>query len=64
MRDTPDPSFLTADLPDSAATHLQKIIPMGAYAILLVWEDGHDSGIYRWEYLRDLCPCAEHLGRW
>ena len=23
----------------------------------LVWEDGHDYGIYNWHYLRALCPC-------
>ena len=29
--------------------------PMSA----VVWEDGHDYGIYNWYYLRKLCPCAE-----
>ncbi len=28
----------------------------GNYAMQIFWGDGHDSGIYRWEYLRQLCP--------
>ena len=28
---------------------------VGHYAIKLVFDDGHDSGIYTWEYLYDLC---------
>jgi DUF971 family protein len=31
--------------------------PMGRYAINFVWSDGHDSGIYAFDYLRALCPC-------
>ena len=29
---------------------------VGYYALLPVWDDGHDSGIYTWDYLRRLCP--------
>ncbi len=21
-----------------------------------IWDDGHDTGIYTWDYLRRLCP--------
>jgi DUF971 family protein len=56
MSDTPDPSVFTANLPDSPATRLKTIVPIGSYAITPVWEDGHDAGIYRWDYLRALCP--------
>lgn len=28
---------------------------VGHYAIKLVFDDGHDSGIYTWDYLYDLC---------
>ncbi len=31
------------------------IIPVGHYAIQLVFDDGHDSGLYAWEYLYALC---------
>ena len=33
--------------------HMQE---SGHYAMQIFWGDGHDSGIYRWEYLRQLCP--------
>lgn len=59
MGDTPDPAAFTAELPDSPATRLKTIVPVGAYAITPVWEDGHDYGIYQWGYLRALCPCEE-----
>jgi DUF971 family protein len=59
MGGTPDPDVFSAELPDSPATRLKTIVPVGAYAITPVWEDGHDYGIYQWEYLRALCPCAE-----
>ena len=57
MGDTPDPSVFQSELPDGPATQLKTILPVGAYGITPVWEDGHDAGIYRWEYLRALCPC-------
>ena len=31
----------------------------GRYAIKFKWNDGHESGIYSWEYLREICPCEE-----
>lgn len=30
---------------------------VGRYAISIQWSDGHDSGIYSYRLLRDLCPC-------
>lgn len=32
--------------------------PVGHYALQPVWDDGHSTGIYTWEYLRYLCPKA------
>ncbi|PSQ79284.1 MAG: DUF971 domain-containing protein [Bacteroidetes bacterium QH_8_67_23] len=32
---------------------------VGGYALRLRWDDGHDTGLYRWTYLRALCPCPE-----
>ena len=29
--------------------------PVGNYAIKLIFDDGHDSGIYDWNYLYSLC---------
>ncbi|MGC8469266.1 MAG: gamma-butyrobetaine hydroxylase-like domain-containing protein [Acetobacteraceae bacterium] len=36
--------------------------PVGHYAIRILFDDGHDSGIYSWEYLARLA--AEREERW
>ncbi len=38
---------------------LRGINLVGTYAVQLSWEDGHNTGIYRYEYLRSLCECGE-----
>jgi DUF971 family protein len=30
------------------------IEPVGNYAIKIVFDDGHDTGLYTWDYLREL----------
>jgi len=37
---------------------IAKLLPVGAYAVQIVWSDGHDSGIFAFEALRAACPCA------
>ncbi len=32
-----------------------RIEPAGNYALKLIFDDGHDSGLYDWKYLRHLC---------
>ncbi len=34
--------------------NIDEIRPMGNYAVNLVFDDGHESGIYSWEVLYDL----------
>lgn len=34
--------------------NITGIEPVGNYAIRLVFDDGHDSGLYGWEFLHDL----------
>ena len=34
--------------------NIQAIEPVGMYAVKLVFTDGHDTGIYSWDYLYDL----------
>ncbi len=34
---------------------------VGNYSLQPIWDDGHSSGIYTWEYLRRICP-PEELG--
>ncbi len=41
-----------------AITGVQMV---GNYAIKLVFDDGHDSGIYDWGYLHELCHDKESL---
>lgn len=47
---------------------IDRIEPVGHYAIRLHFDDGHDTGIYSWEYLRELAlhqqpMWTEYLGR-
>lgn len=30
---------------------------VGHYALRFQWNDGHESGIYSWDYLRRVCTC-------
>jgi DUF971 family protein len=34
-----------------------EVTPTGKYALKFKWSDGHESGIYSWEYLRRVCQC-------
>ncbi|WP_372864546.1 gamma-butyrobetaine hydroxylase-like domain-containing protein [Spongiibacter sp.] len=40
---------------------INDIIPVGNYALQLVFSDGHNSGIYSWGYLRELGEQREAL---
>lgn len=40
------------------APKMVRVEPVGNYAIRIVWNDGHQAGIYSWDYLRKLCSCA------
>ena len=33
---------------------ISRIEPVGNYAVRLVFDDGHDSGLYSWKYLYEL----------
>jgi DUF971 family protein len=33
------------------------VTPVGKYALKFKWSDGHESGIYSWQYLRRVCRC-------
>ena len=33
---------------------ITRLEPVGNYAVRIVFDDGHDSGLYSWDYLRDL----------
>ncbi len=40
-----------------------NVEPMGHYAIRIGWSDGHNTGIYSYDYLRKICPCVECIAR-
>jgi DUF971 family protein len=42
--------------------NISAIEPIGMYAVKFVFSDGHDTGIYSWEYLYDLG--AKHESNW
>ncbi len=38
---------------------MEGVEPVGGYALQFRWNDGHSSGIYSFEHLRGICPCAQ-----
>lgn len=40
---------------------LNKLEPAGNYALKLTFDDGHDSGLYTWDYLYQLATRQEEL---
>ena len=41
---------------------VKSVDPVGHYAVRLVFDDGHDSGLYAWGYLYELG--ATHAEKW
>jgi len=58
MRPEPDPKIFYTNLPDSELTTLVNVELVGSYALKALWQDGHDFGIYTWQYLRAMCSCS------
>jgi len=44
-------------------TELTDVRQVGRYALMPIWGDGHNSGIYTYEYLRKNCECEECVAR-
>ena len=42
--------------------NIARIEPVGRYAVRLVFDDGHDSGLYSWNVLRELGE--QHEAQW
>jgi len=54
--------------PDQAVTvagkrhvRIAKLLPVGNYAVRIVFDDGHDTGLYTWTYLLKLGREQEQL---
>jgi DUF971 family protein len=41
---------------------IRAIEPIGQYAVRLIFDDGHDTGLYTWKYLYELG--SEQAARW
>ena len=46
------PLLREQDVPEDVRP--ERISPVGRYAIQIAWSDGHDTGIYSFDYLREL----------
>jgi DUF971 family protein len=33
---------------------IARLEPVGNYAVRIIFDDGHDTGLYSWDYLKDL----------
>jgi DUF971 family protein len=44
------------------AVSIASIEPVGLYAVRIVFDDGHNTGLYTWSVLHELC--AEHDRKW
>lgn len=42
---------------------ITAIDPVGNYAVKIRFSDGHDTGLYSWDWLHELCMQREHLWR-
>src|SRR5579871_6429854 len=41
-------------VPGKREVGIRRIEPVGRYAVRLVFDDGHDTGLYSWEMFEDL----------
>ena len=48
-----DPNTIPEDV------HPLGLQGVGRYGIRINWSDGHNTGIYTFQYLREICPCAQ-----
>jgi DUF971 family protein len=46
-----------------AQTTLMDLSLVGQYAVAPTWGDGHHTGFYTFERLREECPCADDAAR-
>ena len=49
-------------VPGKRDVRISEVQPIGNYAVKLIFDDGHDSGIYGWDYLSRLG--AEQAEKW
>jgi len=40
------------------AFEVARFLPVGGYAVQLVWRDGHNTGLYTWEWIRRVAAAS------
>lgn len=45
--------------PVAQEVDLVSVEPVGRYGLSMHWSDGHATGIYRFDFLRQICPCTD-----
>jgi DUF971 family protein len=55
----PKPKAQTLLMMYEAPARPIEVEPVGRYALKFKWNDGHEAGIYSWDYLRRVCQCGE-----
>lgn len=50
-----DPDNILTLIPKRSYT-MTSLEQVGSYALKPVWDDGHGTGLYTYEYLKKLCP--------
>lgn len=53
---TPLEERLHRPLPERAF-EVRSMTPVGNYAVGILWGDGHNTGIYSFQHLREICDC-------
>ena len=46
---------------DKEQVKITGLEPVGNYALRILFDDGHDSGLYSWDYLHKLGTEEEHI---
>ena len=59
----PEGPLRVLNAPRAGDTAIRSLMPVGAYAVQIVWSDGHDTGIYAFDALRSACPCPDCRGK-
>jgi DUF971 family protein len=48
-------------IPGKKGVRITAVHPVGRYAVRLVFDDGHDTGLYSWDLLRELGADRDRL---
>ena len=48
-------------VPGKSDVAIRSMVATGNYAVRIIFDDGHDSGIYTWKYLKELGETGDGL---